>query len=81
MDRIPMTVDDVRVTLEECMDEGGFDYKGKPYYYSHFGENAPYVIWGAYNEKTELSTFDEVLDTLIVDGMTLREALEKKLIV
>lgn len=77
----PMTIEDVRVTLEECMDEGSFDYKGRPYYFSRFGTHKPYLIWGPYNEATELDTFDQVLDTLVVDGMTLREALQRKLIV
>ncbi|MBR3795973.1 MAG: hypothetical protein IKK34_08095 [Clostridia bacterium] len=76
-----MIENDVRVTLDECWDESGFDYKGRAYYFSHFGPDAPYVIWGPYNERTELSSIDEVLDTLLIEkDMTFREALKKRLI-
>lgn len=73
---------DVRVTLDECMDEDGFDYKGRAYYYSHLGgKDEPYVIWGPFNERTELRSVDEVLDTLLIEkDLTFREALRKRLI-
>lgn len=71
-----MTEENVRVTLDECRDEGDFDYKGKPYFYSRcMAPEGKIYIFGPDNDEY-VDTVDEVLDKLLVDGKPFREMLK-----
>ena len=72
-----MTEKNVRVTLDEYKDEGGFDYKGKSYFYSCcMAPEGKILIDGPDNHEQLVDTVDEVLDKLLVDGKPLREMLK-----